>query len=119
MNHRLTELRQEAQNVVEKTWFIKSLVQTDRTDMTLSFRLIIRNDLFIQVFYGLKSQSLYMALVEGRQRIYGIDREENEWHLHPFENPEQHEPLEQGLGPKPVMSFLARVEVILIENDLL
>jgi hypothetical protein len=119
MRHDLSELWQEAQKALETVWFISSLEETERTDITLSFRLMIREDLFVQVFSGQKSMSLYMALVEGRRRIYGIDREGNEWHVHPFESADRHEPLAPGLGPKPLLSFLSRVEELLVKTALL
>lgn len=34
--NRLHELRQEADEAAEKTWFIQSLEETERTDITLS-----------------------------------------------------------------------------------
>ena len=119
MRHGLSELWQEAQEALKTAWFISSLEETERTDTTLSFRLIIREDLFVQVFSGEKSKSLYMALIEGRRRIYGIDREGNEWHVHPFEDADRHKPLAQGLEPKPLLTFLARIEELLVKTALL
>lgn len=118
MNY-LHELREEAEEAVEKAWFVQSLEEIERTDITLSLRLIIRHDLFIQLFFGEKSQSLYMALIEGKQRLFGIDREGGVWHMHPYEAVERHEAMEKGLEPKPIMTFLARIEQLLMEHDLL
>jgi hypothetical protein len=119
MNYSLSALWREAEEALRTVWFINSLVETERTDITLSFRLMIREDLFVQVFSGQKSMSLYMALVEGRRRIYGVDREGDEWHVHPFEAADRHEPLPQGLGPKPLLSFLSRVEELLVKTAIL
>lgn len=115
----MLELREEAREALEKFWFISSLDETERTDITLSLRLHIRHDLFVQVFFGEKSGSLYMALIEGGRRLFGIDREASVWHLHPFEAVEKHEPLVESLEPKPLLKFLARVEVLLLEHNLL
>ena len=104
---------------MDKVWFLSSLEEVEQTDFTLSFRLKIRKGLFVQVFMGEKSQNLYMALIEGRRRIYGIDREGNEWHIHPFENADRHETLSEGLDPKPIFTFLARIEELLIKKTLL
>mgnify|MGYP003380877302 CR=1 FL=1 len=60
-----------------------------------------------------------LALIEGERRLFGIDRESGEWHLHPYGAVERHEPLPQGLEPKPLLEFLARVEDLLLEHDLL
>lgn len=82
----------EAQEALDKLWFLQSLEVSNRTDSTLSLRLYIRPDLFVQAFLGELTDSLYFALIEGNQRIFGIDRECEQWHLHPFEYPHKHEP---------------------------
>ena len=65
----LIELRQEAEDALEHVWFIASLEEVERTDITLSLRLHIRRDLFVQVFSGVTSGSLYMALIVVRVPI--------------------------------------------------
>ena len=62
---------------------------------------------------------VWFALIEGGRRIFGIDRENNEWHVHPYQTPHTHEPFPGGLGPKPLLKFLARVEDLLLQHDLL
>ncbi len=111
-------LLSEAKLVHEKIWFVESIEVCAKTDYTLSLRLYIRRELFVQVFIGEMTGSLYFALIEGNQRIFGIDLESDQWHLHPFEKPHKHEVC-SGLGPKPLFSFLSKVERILVENDLL
>lgn len=61
----LFELCREAEDALENVWFIASLEEIERTDITLSLRLYIRRDLFVQVFSGVSSGSLYLALIEG------------------------------------------------------
>jgi len=95
------------------------LEEIERTDFTLSLRLHIRPALFVQAFLGELSGSLYLALIEGGQRIFGVDREGGGWHLHPYDAPDKHEPLPEGLEPKPLPKFLARVEDLLLEYGLL
>ena len=41
------------------------------------------------------------------------------WHMHPYGNVEKHEPLPEGLTPKPILTFLARVEELLLQNSTL
>lgn len=108
----------ESREALDKVWFLQSSEVSDRTDSTLSLRLHIRHDLFVQVFLGELTDSLYFALIEGNQRIFGIDRESKQWHVHPFEAPHNHEPFAEGLGPKPLLAFLSKVEMLLIEKDL-
>ena len=115
----LVDLQQEAEDALEKVWFVHSLEAIERTDITLSLRLHIRRDLFVQIFYGKQSNVLYMALVEGGRRVFGIDRDRDEWHMHPYEATERHEPMTIRLEPRPIMKFLARIEEMLLEKDLL
>ncbi len=113
------DLRREAFEALDQVWFIQGIEEVEHTDVTLSLRLRIRSGLFIQVFYGERSESLYFALIEGDRRIFGIDREHAQWHIHPFNASEIHQPLPEGLEPKPLLTFLARVEQLLLTHDLL
>ncbi len=117
--YRADDLLAEAQEALDKRWFLQSLQVIERTDRTISLRLYIRQDVFVQAFLGEITGSLYLALVEGSRRIFGIDRENSEWHLHPFEYPHEHRPYTEGMDPRPLMKFLARVEQLLLEHDLL
>ena len=112
-------LLSEAQVAHDEVWFVRSLEVRERTDSTLSLKMYIRPGLFVHAFIGEMTGSLYFALIEGNQRIFGIDRENNQWHLHPFEASHKHELFKPGLGRKPLFTFLSKVERILVENDLL
>ena len=115
----LLDLKAEALDAVERIWFVQSVSDIVQTDITLSMRLQIRPELFIQIFFGEISGSLYLALIEGEWRIFGIDRETGDWHIHPYEDVERHDQLTDGLEPKSLLTFLARVEDLLFEYDLL
>ena len=119
MTNELLELRRAVEEAVERVWFVRSIEENERTDTTLSLRLYVRPRLFVQVFLGTKSGSLYLALIEGGRRLYGMDREAGEWHLHPFGAVDTHKFLPQASGSKPLLKFLAQVEDILLEHDLL
>lgn len=112
-------LLDEAREAVHRVWFVQSLEVIERTDATVSLRLTIRSALFVQAFVGELTNSLYFALIEDDRRIFGIDRESEQWHMHPYEAPYRHEFMPEGLEPKPLLKFLSRVEKILIENSLL
>ncbi len=109
----------EAQEALEKVWFVQSVEETERTVNTLSLRLVIRPSLFVHVFMSERSGALYFALVRNDQRIFGVDRVKGKWHLHPYESRDEHQDLLEGLDPKPLMKFLARVEDLLSEHSLL
>ena len=115
----LLDLKAEAVDAVERIWFVQAVTDIVETDITLSLRLQIRAELFVQVFIGERSGSLYMALIEGDRRVFGIDRETGGWHIHPYQHEERHEELAEGLAPKPLLTFLGYVENLLLEYDLL
>lgn len=112
-------LETEVKEAADRTWFIQAVEDSSRSDNTLSIRLIIRSGLFVQVFFGEKSGSLFLALIEGRQRIFGVDREEGAWHVHPLHAIEQHEPLTDDFSSRPILRFLAKVEDLILTHDLL
>lgn len=115
----LDEIRSEAKEAAERLWFVQTLQDDLRSDNTLSLRLIIGHDLFVQVFFGERTGSLYMALIEGRKRIFAVDREADRWHSHPFRAVERHEPLTDEYSHKPLWRFLAQVEDLILDHDLL
>lgn len=63
-------IRSEAEDALKRVWFIQSIEEVERSDISLSLRLAIRPGLFVQVFVGERSGSLFMALIEGRRRIF-------------------------------------------------
>jgi len=114
----IDDLYAEALEAVDRVWFVQSVQSVDRTDLTISMRLIIGPDLFVHVMLGELTGALYFALIERGQRIFGIDRHSGVWHIHPYHAPQQHVPFLEGLEPKPLLSFLSKVEDLLIQNDL-
>jgi hypothetical protein len=115
----MKELKQEAEEALAQIWFLQSLAEQERTDITLSLRLTIRPNLFVQIFMGTQTHALYFSLIEDEQRIFGIDREGGNWHMHPYGTPDLHVPVNVGLEPRPLFTFLSRVEQLLWEHDLL
>lgn len=115
----LEVLQTEVKEAADRIWFIQAVEDSSCSDNTLSMRLMIRSGLFVQVFFGERSGSLYMALIEGRQRIFGVDREAGAWHVHPFHAIEKHEPLTDDYRHRPVSRFLAKVEEMILAHDLL
>lgn len=119
MPYSRTDLETEALEALEHVWFIQRVEATARTEYTLTLRLYIRPDLFVQAFLGERSGALYFALIEGSRRIYGMDRESGAWHVHPYDAPDTHLPLTEAPGPQPLLSFVADVESVLLSHDLL
>jgi hypothetical protein len=97
----LSDILSEAYQGLRQYWFIQSLQMGELSDQTLSLRLLVRQDLFVQVFVGEISGSLYLALIENNRRIFGMDCEGGKRHLHPFGHSQEHQPLTeppQGLS---------------------
>ena len=60
-------------------WFIQRS-EIERTDEAIRLRLIISTTLFIQVFLSEATGRFSLALIQGRERLYGRDREGGMWH---------------------------------------
>ena len=103
----------------DRFWFIQEFQLKERTDMTVTLHFIIGTDLLAQVFYSQRSDRLSMALIGSSGRLYGRDKEHGYWHLHPFGRADQHVPTPEGLSSQPIHQFLAEVEAILVENELI
>lgn len=115
----IDDLVRETEAGAHRHWFVQSLRVVDRTDSTITMHLAIGDNFFIQVFFSHRSQRLNLALVGSGGRLYGRDRESGVWHLHPFDDPDRHETSLLGMSPAPVAQFLAEVEEILVDNDLI
>ena len=118
MNH-LDELWLEAHEALNKTWSVQSVEELSRIDHTVVMRLNIQPGTFINAYLSERSDTLSFALIKDEQRIFGIDREDDEWHMHPYGESGQHEPLPQGLEPKPLLRFLAKVEQLILNHNIL
>lgn len=115
---KIADLLQEIEEVEQRFWFIKSST-LEQTDEVLKARLAIKDELFVHVFLSESSERFQLALINGRERIYGRDREDGEWHSHPYGNAETHVPMPEGVSPQPLKQFITEVEKILLENDLI
>jgi hypothetical protein len=114
-----TDLRTEAFDALDEFWFAQSVQNIESTAYHFALRLYIAPGIFVQAFLGKQSGSLYFALIKDEQRIFGIDREGDTWHVHPYGESDRHEPLPQGLEPKPLLRFLARAEQLIMDHNIL
>jgi hypothetical protein len=115
----LEEYRLAALEALDTFWFVQAVEEIDRTDVTLSLRLHIRTGLFVQVFVGENTGSISFALVESDARIFGLDFHRGQWHLHPYQQVEQHVAVEEPLLPTPLYRFLLYVESLLLQHHIL
>jgi hypothetical protein len=78
-----------------------------QTAASLKIRISIIDDQFIDCFHSELSGCIAFALIKNSQRIFGADNTGG-WHLHPFEDPSRHEPLN---GPMSIMEFIQTIEL--------
>lgn len=62
--------------------------------LRLKMRIMLSPDLFIDVFYSVRTQRIDFALIKERERIFGIDNLGG-WHRHPFGEVERHRPIRE------------------------
>lgn len=115
----LDELLIEALTAKDRFWFVQTLKVAERTDSTITLHFTIGPELFVQVFFSQRSGRLSLALISTVGRLYGRDREHGLWHRHPFGQTDRHEPTPAGISSQAVIQFLAEVEEILVENNLI
>ncbi len=114
-----TDLQMEACEALDKVWFVRSVQGIESTAFHFALRLHLTPDLFVQAFLGKHTDALYLALIDNGHRVFGIDRDRGSWHVHPYGAADQHVPLPEGLEPKPLLKFLARVDKLLSQHNLL
>jgi hypothetical protein len=69
--------------------------------------------LFLRFYFNQVSSTLAFALIEGRQRVWGIDHDHRRgWHLHPADNPTDHIEIE----PLSVSDVVARLQDVLLKR---
>ncbi len=110
----LNKIVEEANDVADK--YNLKLIEIDRTDNIISLKLLIYNDLFIQIYGNAEKDKLNLALVFKQRRLYGYDSEGGKYHCHPFDNPEGHIFVEDK---KSIQKFVQESMRFLEEKDIL
>lgn len=99
--------------------FVSDVLILDQTDYAAKVHLIIRPDLFVQVYANVSSGTRGYALLYRGQRLYGRDCDAHGWHRHPLENPQSHEVSEEGRRAVNLADFLREIQDILEQQELL
>jgi len=119
MTPTIDDLFSEAREARDRFWFVQDLNIIEQTNATVTLHLTIGSDLFVQAFLSQSSQRLSFALIGPSGRLYGRDHEHGKWHRHPLSGPEQHESTPEGMSARPFTQFMAEVEEILVEHELI
>ena len=62
----------------------------------LKGRAILKKNRFLQIYFNEITGTIAFALIENDRRIWGIDYDNiRSWHLHPLENPEIHQSIQE------------------------
>lgn len=85
---RLSDIKEQAFKVAQEFGFI--IFEIDRTAHTINLRILVDQEIFIQIYANTKKEKLNIALILHGDRIYGHDKEGGTYHLHPFHNPSEH-----------------------------
>ncbi len=60
--------------------------------IVLSGRVILKEKMFLEVYYNEVTETIAFALIKEGKRVWGIDRDKTrDWHVHPLNEPELHE----------------------------
>lgn len=70
--------------------FIVNLRIIEKTRSILKARVYFSEELFVQIYVNTRKPKRSYALILNDRRIYGRDYVFGEWHLHPFESPDEH-----------------------------
>lgn len=89
----------------EKSEIVGGVKVESFDNVILKVRIYLIEDFFIDVFYNDDTKRVAFALVKNEKRVFGADNTGG-WHIHPFDDPERHEPCE----PVSFEEFLEAVE---------
>ena len=81
------------QSIIEisQSKVVTGLKIIEKTVSVLKVRLYFYEELFVQIYINLKRQKRSYALILNDKRIFGKDYTFGQWHLHPFDNPDEHD----------------------------
>jgi hypothetical protein len=85
----LDDMEEEVASVCSASSIIVSVSLTGSGLTWVRIRAYLRDGSFIESFYNDMTGKTFYALITNGQRIFGADNTDN-WHWHPFENPEDH-----------------------------
>jgi hypothetical protein len=81
-------------------------------------RLIISENLFVQIYRNDKHSTTSFALILNRRRIYGRDELGGTWHKHPSGNPDIHDSSAEGTEEVDLLQFWQEAEHALRALDI-
>lgn len=98
---------------------VQAIVRLDQTRFAVKYRLVIRPDLWVQIYRNIQNDTVGLALIYQGRRLYGRDCEAGRWHRHPAEYPERHDFSAEGAQPTTIEDFLLEVGQVLVKHGLI
>ena len=94
--------------------FAQIAVQTEGPTVRANAYLSGRIDSFLRIYFNEVTGTIAFALIEQRQRIWGIDCDNRRgWHKHPVQDPTQH----VKIDPMSIREIIGELQVILIQRS--
>jgi hypothetical protein len=76
------------------------------TPTSINLRLSVATGGYIDAFYNEQTHTMAYALILRGRRAFGADNT-GDWHVHPFDDPERHDPLPAAMS---FAEFVAEIE---------
>jgi hypothetical protein len=73
---------------------------------TIKIRIELFDGGWVEAYYNQRTQTTAYVFIKAERRIFGADNTGG-WHLHPFDNPQRHDPLGEPLS---FVEFIAAIE---------
>ncbi|MFX1299181.1 MAG: hypothetical protein ACFFD2_30510 [Promethearchaeota archaeon] len=116
---RIEDLEKEAKDAVKKFPFIKTVEVVEKHRAAIKLRLYISENFYIQTYYNIKTKTTNFVAILGGQRIFGRDCVRDNWHLHPFHDPDSHNFSSEGTKKTTLTGFLEELQEVIEKEELL
>jgi len=100
------ELLRDLTAACQKSSWVESYSVYASDEDTLGVRVFLTDTSLINAFYNVATEKIAFAWIQADKRLYGKDNTKMGWHVHPFDNPNNHVSCE----PIDFATFLGEIE---------
>jgi hypothetical protein len=90
MKESIEEIYQSLEKISQSEIVI-DLKVIEKTRSILKARLYFSEELFVQIYINIKKPKRSYTLILNDRRIFGKDYIYGQWHIHSYENPDEHD----------------------------
>ena len=87
----ILRFQRQAQQSAYRLFGRSAIVESEQRYNFIRIRIRVNPTTFIELYHNAQNERGSYALIFGRRRIFGYDGVK-EWHRHPLDDPERHEP---------------------------